>query len=152
MKWLALVNYYAIGETELFTRIHHKLIFRVKKNNISSLLKDSIYQSFHHFDTAIALKNFDEKQITLKDVSTLTTIVIKCCKAVDKHFFKGISEIQDYSKYKSILLTNIDFNLICKQSGSEKRKRQMDKWIKLNFPYLQLEKQNRLIEMFERLN
>jgi len=120
-----------------------------KKRQQLLLARDSIYGSFHHFDTATALSNFDKKLITLKDVSTLTTIVIKCCRAVDEHFFKGVIGIQDYTTYKSMMLTSTDFSLICKQSKSLKRKRQITQWIKLYFPYLNEEKQNRIIESFD---
>jgi len=110
--------------------------------------KAELYEGFHHFDTSIALSNFDNKQITLKDVSTLTTIVIKCCRAVDNYFFNGIIQITDFVKYKSTLLNNKDFQLICKQSISEKRTRQIDKWINLNYPYLETERLNKIIELF----
>lgn len=121
-----------------------------KKVQQLNSVKDVVYNTFHHFDTTIALENFDNKKITLKDVSTLTTIVIKCCRAVDRHFFKGIIDIHDFAKYKSMLLANPDFEIICKQPISKKRERQISKWIKLNFPYLKMEKQNKLIKIFEK--
>jgi hypothetical protein len=110
--------------------------------------KSAIYESFHHFDISIALNNFDNKRITLKDVSTLTTIVIKCCRAVDIYFYSGIIQIKDFTKYKPMFLSNQDFQLICKQSPSEKRIRQINKWISLNYPYLETERLNKLIEIF----
>lgn len=119
-----------------------------KKRQLIISKRADLYESFHHFDTTRALSNFENKLITLKDVSTLTTIVIKCSRAVDIHFFNGIVQIKDFTEYKTMLLSNLDFQLICKQSLSEKRTRQIDKWIKLNYPYLETEKLNKLIELF----
>lgn len=119
-----------------------------KKRDLIILKRDPIYESFHHFDTRVALENFDKKQITLKDVSTMTTIVIRCCRAVDEYFFNGIKQIKDYADYKSILLSNSNFLAITKQTPSDKKNRQIEKWLQLNYPYLEPEKQIKLTELF----
>ena len=58
-------------------------------------LKEDIYEQNHHFDIALALKNFDNRKVTLKDVSTLSTIVIKCCRGVDNYYFQGIAKLSE---------------------------------------------------------
>jgi hypothetical protein len=120
-----------------------------KKSQQLISARTTIYENFHHFDTSIALNNFNTKLVTLKDVSTLTTIVIKCCKSVDEHYFNGISKINDFVSYKSSILLNSDFHVIYKQSPSEKKRRQVARWLKLNYQYLDDEHMNKLIELFE---
>ena len=109
--------------------------------------KKEIYESFHHFDVSIALNNFNTKKITLKDVSTLTTMVIKCCREVDELFFKGISENKDFSEYKKLFIAKEDFKKIYLKPKSEKRTRQIEKWVRLNYHYLDDEKIEKLLSV-----
>lgn len=117
------------------------------KRDILTAKKDEIYSLFHHFDTSIALSNYSKKKITLKDVSTLTTIVIKCCRTVDEYFFQGLSEISDFSEFEKMFALNIDFKKIYTQQKSEKRNRQVEKWLRLNYPYLDEGKLQKLLEI-----
>lgn len=142
---------------ELLCHWRNKIIHASTSNaNLSSnkrdLLiskRDFLYETLHHFDTIIALENFDEKQVTLKDVSTMTTVVIKCCRAVDEHFFNGIRQINDFEVYKDMILSNSEFLTIFKQTPSDKKNRQIEKWLQLNYPYLESEKQLKLIQLFK---
>jgi hypothetical protein len=117
------------------------------KRDILSTKKDEIYDSFHHFDISIAMSNYTSKKITLKDVSTLTTIVIKCCRAVDEYYFEGLSKISDFSEYEEIFALNIDFKDIYTQPKSAKRNRQIEKWLRLNYPYMEEYKLQNLLEV-----
>ncbi|UPT70422.1 MAG: hypothetical protein M0D53_15240 [Flavobacterium sp. JAD_PAG50586_2] len=91
------------------------------------------------------MNNFNTKKITLKDVSTLTTMVIKCCRKVDDLFFKGISEIKEFSDYKKHFITIEEFKKIHLQSKSDKRERQIEKWVRLNYHYLEEDKIEKLL-------
>lgn len=119
-----------------------------KKKDLLIKKKKAIYDTLHHFDTEIAIENYINKKVTLKDVSTLTTIVIKCCRAVDKYYFEGIAEIKDFSKYKSLILENESFKQVYSQSESEKRSRQIEKWINLNYYYIGEGKIKKLLTLF----
>lgn len=94
-----------------------------------------IYENHHHFDVKISLENFDNNKFTLKDVTTLITMLIKCAKAVDYHYTTTAN-----SKSKEAILEAIDsnpnFRAIMKQQKSEKRDRQALKWICLNYSFL----------------
>ncbi|WP_165733352.1 hypothetical protein [Polaribacter sp. 20A6] len=115
------------------------------KKQILKSEKDDIYEKFHHFDIEQALTNFKEKKITLKDTSTLITITIKCIRLVDEYFHKGISNIE-FSNLKIDFLRNKEFKIIYNQTISDKRTRQIEKWIKVNYPYLTKEKYELIIK------
>ena len=117
------------------------------KRDILITKKDEIYDSLHHFDTSIAISNYNSKKITLKDVSTLTTIVIKCCRAVDEYYFDGLSKISDFAEYEKIFAANVEFKEIYTQPKSEKRNRQIEKWLQLNYPYLEEDRKQKLSQI-----
>jgi hypothetical protein len=106
-----------------------------KKDSLS-LSKNCIYETFHHFDVSIALDNFNKNRITLKDVSTLITIVIKCARQVDEYYFAGIVELNDLKTYLSSFLTDSEFQLIYKQEHSNKKERQLNTWLSMHYPYI----------------
>ncbi len=94
-----------------------------------------IFDDLHHFDVNIALDNFENKKFTLKDVTTLITMLIKCARAVDSYFISTAKSLSDASIYEA-LLSNDSFQTIVKQSESGKRYRQSIKWVELNYGFL----------------
>ncbi len=111
---------------------------RLSKSQIDLLTKknDEMYNYFHHFSPLMALDNFENNKVTLKDVSTLSTIVIKCCKAVDEHYLKGISSMDSSTICHNLQSSNKEFKQIYTQPESDKRKRQIQTWINMYYPYL----------------
>lgn len=107
--------------------------------------KDEIYSNFHHFDILIALENFDNKKITLKDVSTLLTIAIKSARLIDRYYFSGISE-RDIDTLHKDFLKNVHLKKIINQNESKKKERQIEKWVSVNYPYLTEEKSKEILE------
>lgn len=94
-----------------------------------------IFDDFHHFDVNLALDNFENNKFTLKDVTTLITMLIKCARAVDAYFISIVRSQSDASIYEAML--NIDsFQSIVKQQESGKRYRQSIKWVELNYGFL----------------
>ena len=128
---------------ELLCHWRNRIVhLNISNANISSNKKDflldcktNIYNDFHHFDVSEALNNFNTKKITLKDVSTLITIMIQNVRLIDKHFFNGIAN-NDLNELIKRFKKKDDFSLIFKQSASEKRERKIKRWIEVNYPYL----------------
>ncbi|MBD5313525.1 MAG: hypothetical protein HDS06_04805 [Bacteroides sp.] len=120
---------------------------RLSKSQIEFLTKnnDEMYKSLHHFSPIRALENFDNNKVTLKDVSTLSTIVIKCCKVVDTHYLNGISSMESSIICQNLRLAHEDFKQIYTQPKSDKRKRQIQTWIDMYYPYLSTEQKDFLI-------
>jgi len=116
-----------------------------KKKEILKNNQKDIYDNFHHFDISIALENFEKKKITLKDTSTLITIAIKCARKVDEYYFTGIST-KNIDELKEIFYENEDFQKIMKQKESDKKDRQIKRWISINYPFLTNEKKDEIIE------
>lgn len=99
-------------------------------------LRDHVYENYHHFDINIGLENYDNKKITLKDSSTLITILIKAARKIDEFFFeefsfeKSVMTIKDSLKENEILLG------IKKQQESTKKSRQIKTFIGMSYPFL----------------
>jgi hypothetical protein len=84
----------------------------------------------------MALDNYERKKITLKDSSTLITILIKSSKLIDQFFLKELLPIESIEKITEELKNNDDFTRIIKWPNSDKRNRQISTFMKLNFPYI----------------
>lgn len=98
--------------------------------------KDFIYQNYCHFDVTKALENYDSKKITLKDASTLITILIKSARLIDEFFFKEFSFENSSETITNTLFETDDLLRICKQEDTIKRQRQVKTIIKMNYPFL----------------
>ncbi|CAM3879315.1 MULTISPECIES: hypothetical protein [Pseudoalteromonas] len=94
-----------------------------------------IFDDFHHFDVNIALDNFGNNKFTLKDVTTLITMLIKCARAVDAYFISTAKSLSVSSIHEA-LLDNYSFQSIVKQQEGGKRYRQSIKWVELNYGFL----------------
>ncbi|WP_202987652.1 hypothetical protein [Cellvibrio polysaccharolyticus] len=94
-----------------------------------------IFDDFHHFDINLALDNFEKNKYTLKDVTTLITMLIRCARAVDAYFISTAKSQSDASIYEAILNNN-SFQIIGKQQEGGKRYRQSIKWVELNYGFL----------------
>lgn len=104
-----------------------------------------IFDDFYHFDVNIALDNFDKNKFTLKDVTTLITMLIKCARAVDACFILTAKSQSDGFIYEA-MLNNHSFQVIMKQQESDKRDRQAIKWVELNYGFLGKDAINRVIK------
>ena len=116
-----------------------------KKKEILQDSREEIYDNFHHFDIMIALNNFQQKKITLKDASTLITIAIQSARRVDEYYFSGIST-RNIEVLKEYFYKNQNFLKIMKQNNSIKKNRQIEKWLSVNYPYLTDEKRGKIIK------
>lgn len=94
--------------------------------------EEKLFQELRHFSINIALENFQKQQVTLKDASTLITLTIKCARAVEEYYINQLPN----NKYIDFLKSDITFNKIYTQQNSEKRTRQIKKWISLNHSYI----------------
>ena len=120
-----------------------------KKRDYLMEKKDAIYNKYHHFDIKQALDNFDNKRITLKDASTLITLVIKCAKAIDKYFFQGISVDVSTNELIDTFKNDKSFDIIYKQAYSTKRNRQLSRWLEVNYPYLPDGKKETILKLIK---
>lgn len=107
--------------------------------------RDHIYDNYHHFDVVIALENFEHQKMTLKDSTTLTTMLLKSAHYVDAYF---ISELNDEARIPSIveyLIQLSPFQIILGQDESKKRTRQIQRFIQTNLPFIQSEIMDKLM-------
>lgn len=109
--------------------------------------KDFIYQNYHHFDVDIALDNYNNKKITLKDSSTLITILIIAARKIDKFLFNEFSLQKDYNRMLEILEKNEIFGNILNQQNSEKKTRQIKKFVSLNYSFLDSNQIETILEL-----
>ena len=111
---------------------------KLSSNKIDRIrnLRDYIYENYHHFDINIALDNYRDKKITLKDSSTLITILIKSARLIDEFFFTEFSFETSKEDFKKSLKNNDDFNKIVKQQDSLKKTRQIRTLISMTHPFL----------------
>lgn len=94
-----------------------------------------IFDEYYHFDVNLALDNFDKNKFTLKDVTTLITMLIKCARAVDACYISTAISQSDEAIYEA-MLDNQSLQTIMKQQKSDKRQRQAIKWVELNYGFL----------------
>lgn len=99
-------------------------------------LTDYVYENYHHFDINIALENYDKKRITLKDSSTLITILIIAAKIIDEFFFDEFSFEKSVTTIKESLKDTEILSEIRKQQESIKKTRQIKSFIRMSFPFL----------------
>ncbi len=99
-------------------------------------LRDYIYNNYHHFDINIALENYENKRITLKDVSTLITILIKAARQIDEFFFREFNFNKSIKTIGENLKTKECLENVFKQQESNKRHRQIRTIIKMSYPFL----------------
>lgn len=139
--------------TELLCHWRNKVVHAASSNaNISKssrqyLLSNAqdIFSSYHHFDVALAIDNFEKNKFTLKDSATLITMAIKCAKAVDSHFI-SVANSQPYESIHSAILANTDFQKILKQQKSPKKERQVRKWVELHSSFIHRESLERIVD------
>jgi len=108
-------------------------------------LKDFVFENYNHFDIEIALDNYEKKKITLKDSSTLITILIKSSRLIDEFFFKEFSLAKSLDTIINKLTEKEDFNEIMKQQNSNKKTRQILTFIQMTYPFLEENQINEII-------
>lgn len=129
--------------TELLCHWRNKVVHANSSNaSISKTSKQylcgksqQIFDEYYHFDVNLALDNFDKNKFTLKDVTTLITMLIKCARSVDTLYISTAKSLGDEAIYEA-MLDNYSFHTIMKQKESDKRKRQAIKWVELNYGFL----------------
>lgn len=99
-------------------------------------LKDYIFDNYCHFDISVALDNYENKRITLKDASTLITILIKSARLIDEFFFAEFSLEKSKDKITDFLHEQESFKKIIKQQDSDKKTRQICTFINMTYPFL----------------
>lgn len=135
MEWIIL--------TELLCHWRNKVVHakasnaKLSKSSISYLTDNAskIYENYHHFDIKEALTNFDTGKFTLKDVSTLITMVIKSVRAVDKRFTQQASSIPAIDLLAH-LANNDQFGQFLKLADKETKIRKIKTWLEMHFAFL----------------
>lgn len=112
--------------------------------------KDKIYEEFHHFDISLAISDHDANKLTLKEVTTLITFLIKCCRKIDEFYLKSASE-SDINNFQKLLQNDVDFIKIERQQVSKTRTRKIRKYINLIFSYLSNEKIEKIVSLYIRV-
>jgi hypothetical protein len=120
-----------------------------EKIGILRKLKDCIYENYYHFDINVALENYENKRITLKDASTLITILIKTSKLIDEFFFTEFSLEISMGLIIKKLNEQENFKIIVKQQNSDKKARQITTFIQMTYPFL---KKNEIDAIIDELN
>lgn len=107
-------------------------------------LRDNIYVNYYHFDINIGLENYDKKKITLKDSSTLITILIKAARKIDEFFFNEFSFEKSVLTIKESFMNNEILLRIKKQQESKKKYRQIKTLIGMSYPFLNKDQIDRI--------
>ncbi|OLQ95307.1 hypothetical protein BIY21_20825 [Vibrio ponticus] len=125
--------------TELMCHWRNKIVHAKSNANISSKDKqflqsksNDIYKDYYHFDVDKAISDFRADKVTLKEATTLTTFLIKCCNAIDDHYLNLVNNTK-IADVISILNKERDFVVLTKQSKGEKRTRQIERWLEVNY-------------------
>jgi len=106
-----------------------------------------LHANFYHFDVLKTLSDYEADKVTLKEATTLITFLIKCCRKIDEFFISSISSL-DNDIYRDILDKDDQFEIIIKQQRSDKRFRQIKKYISIRFSFLSNDKQNELVSAY----
>lgn len=115
-----------------------------KRQNIKSF-REKIKNELHSFDIDEALDNFENNKKTLKDVSTLTTVAIKCARAVEDYYISMLPDKTNIDLYIELLKKDENFSKICMQEKSDKKSRQVKRWLEINHDYLDSEVKDGII-------
>lgn len=107
-----------------------------------------LYDNFYHFDVIKTLEDYDADRVTLKEVTTLITFLIKCCRKIDEHYISSISCLSNHI-YSEVLDNDDQFCRLRKQVNSTKRTRQIMKYIEIKLPYLSAEKITALANQYK---
>lgn len=133
-EWIILV--------ELMCHWRNKIVHAKSKAQISAsdrkflVSKSSdIAQNFYHFDVNKAIEDFRADKVTLKEVTTLTTFLIKCCTAVDKYYVDLVNK-SSLDEISSTIIKNKEFQILTKQTSSPKKSRQIRSWIEMHYSIL----------------
>lgn len=123
---------------------------KISKSSRQYLLskEDQIYNNYHHFSVSIALENFSQNKFTLKDATTLITIVIKCARKIDEEFFLAMT-LKPYTDIIDIIDSK-EFDVIKKQNKSAKKNRQLEKWLSINYNFLSQETIKKIVETLNK--
>ena len=94
-----------------------------------------LYDSYHHFDVVKTLTDYEADKVTLKEATTLITFLIKCCRKIDEFYISSVSLLSD-DVYVKILDQDNQLKQLMRQQPSDKRKRQIKKYISLKLSLL----------------
>lgn len=109
----------------------------------------SFYNSFHHFDIEKTVSDYEADNVTLKEATTLITLLIKCCRKMDTYFLNQLDDV-DVELFRNLLEQDERFTRIVKQAASAKRNRQLAKIIELKCGYLNGVKKQSIISGYLR--
>lgn len=116
-----------------------------KKRDVKNL-REKIKSELNSFDIDEALDNFENNKKTLKDVSTLTTVTIKCARVVEDYYISMLPDKTNIDLYIELLKKDENFYKICKQEKSEKKSRQLKRWLEINYDYLDSEVKDGILD------
>ncbi|WP_462152321.1 hypothetical protein [Pseudoalteromonas xiamenensis] len=110
---------------------------KLSKASIQHLKENAqiIYDCYHHFDVNEALSNYDTGKFTLKDVSTLITIVIKSIRAVDKVYVEQASSLPT-NELVTYLSKDKQLIQFMKLADEHKKARKIKTWLEMHFAFL----------------
>ncbi|CAH6803119.1 MULTISPECIES: hypothetical protein [Vibrio] len=110
---------------------------KLSKASIQHLKENAqaIFDSYHHFDVNEALSNYGMGKFTLKDVSTLITMVIKSIRAVDKVYVEQASSLPA-NELIAYLSKDEQFIQFMKLADEHKKARKIKTWLEMHFAFL----------------
>ncbi|MCK9490716.1 MAG: hypothetical protein M0Q24_01390 [Sulfurimonas sp.] len=115
-----------------------------KKRTIKNY-KSKIKNELHSFDIDEALNNFENNKNTLKDVSTLISVAIKCARVVENYYIAILPDKTNIDLYVELLKKDESFYSVCLQQKSDKKTRQIKRWLEINYDYLSPEVKDGII-------
>lgn len=134
-EWRVLVELLCHWRNRIVHASTSKASLSAKDRQFLKSRADYFYSGFHHFDVEKTVKDFEADKVTLKEATTLITLLIKCARKIDEYYLGEMEHI-DIEIFKSELENNDDFVKIKSLSASTKRNRQLKKFINLELGHL----------------
>ncbi|MFH4832314.1 hypothetical protein [Vibrio diabolicus] len=133
-EWVILV--------ELMCHWRNKIVHAKSNAQISSKDRQyleskaqEIHDNYYHFDVNKAVEDFRADKVTLKEATTLTTFLIKCCSAIDTYYLSFVKNASE-ADVINILSKEKEFLVLTKQSNSPKKIRQVKAWLNMHYGML----------------
>lgn len=108
---------------------------------------DYFYRGFHHLDIEKTVKDYEADNVTLKEATTLITLLIKAARKVDNFYLCEMNKL-DVAVFKKDLEVNGDFIKIIKLRKSKKRERQIKKIVELEFGFLSDKAREEIVSLY----
>ncbi len=134
-EWVILVELLCHWRNRIVHASTSKAALSAKDRQYLQSKAHYISESHHHFNVKKTLSDYEADKVTLKEATTMITFLIKCCRKIDEHYNSSVESI-DVAVLQRVLERDEIFNKLLKQPSSDKKTRQINKFIEINLGML----------------